>query len=871
MKKFLSLVFATMLVGQVSAVYNYDFVFECDDGQVLYYQITSNNEPYTVEVTYPRRQYSNYYYNYGKPTGNLTIPETVTLDDITYLVTGVSDYAFYGCSGLTSITIPQSVSTIGSKAFYDCSSFNSIVIACDADFSNAELCFIKDDYKYMVLNKTMVKIVANAYSGDIVIPENVIAGNEFIVTSIGDRAFFECSGLTSISIPDGVISIGADAFYNCTSLTSLSIPNTIKSIECCNRNTADGNQSAFYGCVNLDYKVYDNGFYIGNNENPYLVLVKAKKQSVASCTIHENCKIINADAFYNCNELTEISIPDSICYIGYGAFLRCNGLQKTEFTSIENLCKIKFDTFGRPHSDNLYINGEIINNLIIPNSITSIGDYTFSGCNKLTSVILHDSISNIGRSAFGGCSGLTSIKIPNSVITIGDQAFEYCTGLTTITIPESVISIGNSAFYESNLTSITIPESVTSIGGSAFRYCKHLKTVVLKSAARIDYNVFEYCDSIETLFYNNSEIKNTYITKLKTFIIGDSAKTINCGTMSIGKVVCMASVPPAFENDPFSEIDTIYVPAKSVDTYKSAAIWKYKEIMPFGIVKAISADNTKGTVLGDSLLLIDKTLTFRAISTNDYHFVKWSDGNTDNPRSYSVASDTSFSAIFEAHTVVTDTAVPATCTTTGLTEGSHCSVCGKVLVSQTETPMIEHIVVTDTAIAATCTATGLTEGSHCSVCGTTIIAQTETPMAAHTVVTDAAVPATATTDGLTEGSHCSVCGKVIVAQTIIPALGEQGSNENQVGNNEGGNENQGGNENNPATAVAESAANAINIYATGNTIVVENATDEIRVYNAMGALVGRDAINRVRTEIHVNGTGVYIVKTGGVVKRVMVN
>ena len=252
-----------------------------------------------------------------------------------------------------------------------------------------------------------------------------------------------------------------------------------------------------------------------------------------------------------------------------------------------------------------------------------------------------------------------------------------------------------------------------------------------------------------------------------------------------------------------------------------------------------------------------------ASPTDGYHFSKWSDGNTDNPRIYSTMSDTSFMAIFEAHNVVTDAADAATCTKKGLTEGSHCSVCGKVLVAQTETPMIEHTAVTDAAVAATCTKKGLTEGSHCSVCNAVLVAQDIIPALGHTIVVDTAVAATTTETGLTEGSHCSVCGEIIIAQTVIAMLDSSG--ENQGGNNEGGNEI------NPATVISDNTANAIKIYANGSSIVVENATDEIRVYNAMGALVGRDAINRVRAEIPVNGTGVYLVKVGNVAKRVMVN
>ena len=123
------------------------------------------------------------------------------------------------------------------------------------------------------------------------------------------------------------------------------------------------------------------------------------------------------------------------------------------------------------------------------------------------------------------------------------------------------------------------------------------------------------------------------------------------------------------------------------------------------------------------------------------------------------------------HTVVEDAAVPATCTATGLTAGSHCSVCGETIVAQTVVPATGHTVVEDAAVPATCTATGLTAGSHCSVCGETIVAQTVVPATGHTAVEDAAVPATCTETGLTAGSHCSVCGETIVAQTVVPALG----------------------------------------------------------------------------------------------------
>ena len=273
--------------------------------------------------------------------------------------------------------------------------------------------------------------------------------------------------------------------------------------------------------------------------------------------------------------------------------------------------------------------------------------------------------------------------------------------------------------------------------------------------------------------------------------------------------------------------------------------------------------------------------------------VKFTPEDTAN---YKVVEGIEVKAVKAAHTAVSDTAVAATCTESGLTEGSHCSVCHTVLVAQEVIPAGHKAdsVVFENIVAATCTAAGSKDSVvYCSVCKAEVSRTKVTlPATGHTVVVDSAVAATATTDGLTEGSHCSVCGETIVAQEVIPATGEQGGeengneggNENNGGNNQGGNENNGGNENEggnenqggentePATAIADDAAPAVNIYAYQNIIVVENATDEIYVYNAMGTLVYRDAARHVATTatITVNGQGVYIVKTGNVAKRVMI-
>jgi hypothetical protein len=716
MKRLFTILFATMLAGQALA---YDF----QSGD-LYYNITSDS---TVEVTY------QYFYRYDNYSGVTTvvIPETVTFNGIEYSVISIGDVAFYRCSSLTSIYIPNSITAIGGGAFVDCrnlqySEYNNALYLGNTE--NPYLALINaqsTDIISCVINSNCKLISYGALSGcsglaTVTIPNSV--------TSIGSSAFSGCSGLTSVTIPNSVTSIGIEAFGGCSGLTSINIPNSVTSIgshafsECRgltsvtipNSVTSIGIE-AFYGCNNIDYNLFDNAYYIGNEENPYIILMQSKTKNIEACEINSSCLFINAYAFNDCNKLTEITIPESILGIDIGAFGGCYNLKKAKYASIESLCQICNNGFNPLYyAHNLYINNEFIQDLIIPDKVTHIGDRAFAGGN-FQSVTIPNTIKSIGEYAFLGCSSLTSVTIPNSVIgSIGHCAFDGC--------------------Y--NLVSVSIGNGIDSIGEYAFNDCGGIKTFIIGCSVQ---SFSDYAFSL-----------------IKKY-----------GPCSANLVVSFNYNPPTLVEDLFSNANTIFVPAEAVETYKSAPVWKRKEILPFYRVKVTSADITTGTVQGDSLLLGDNSAIITAIPTEGYHFVKWSDGNTDNPRSYSTKRDTSFTAIFESHTVVAD----------------------------------------------------------------------------------AAVAATATESGLTEGSHCSVCGKIIVAQEVIPALGGQGS----------------------VTTASESAANTINIYAHGKTIVIENATEEICVYDAMGALVGRDAACRVRTEIPVNGTGVYIVKTSGVVKRVMVN
>ena len=319
----------------------------------------------------------------------------------------------------------------------------------------------------------------------IVIPS---AYNGLPVTAIENYAFRNCSSLTSITIPDGVTSIGIYAFEGCSSLTSATIGRGVTSIR----------QYVFRNCSSLtSITIPDSVTSIGN-------YAFEGCSSLESVTIGNGVTSIGNYAFEGCASLESVTIGNGVTYIGNYAFRNCSSIKSVYITDIAAWCNINFTTgTSNPlyYTANLYLNGELVTELIIPDGVTSISKHAFGNCSSLTSVTIPDSVTVIGSYIFENCASLESVTIGNGVTSISFAAFQGCSSLTSITIPDSVNYIGNYAFAVcSSLTSINIPDNVTSIDFSAFNGCSSLESVTIgNGVTSIGNFAFNGCSSLTSI------------------------------------------------------------------------------------------------------------------------------------------------------------------------------------------------------------------------------------------------------------------------------------------------------------------------------------------------------------------------------------
>jgi len=530
----------------------------------LYYNLDDENQ--TAEVTYETRWSGN---NYAALTA-LSIPSAVEYNDVSYSVTRIGEDAFASCTTLTAVTIPDGITTIGSWAFSNCTSLASIDIpnsvssinsyafqSCEAltsivipeSISEISYCMFAycTNLSSVILPKSLTKIGNSAFNmcqalTSMEIPMGVSDIDAYAfdrcsglvsvtlpasLTSIGNYAFRDCSSLAGITIPDGVQTIGENAFYDCRALTSVDIPQSVTSIGC----------GAFTACEKLSAINVDtnNASYCSEDG----VLFKKDKTSLIQCpagkkgtfVIPEGVSAIWAYAFWGCTGISSITVPESVASIGAMAFANC----KFENVYINNLTAwLGIDFYAREANplhcaEHWYLNEQESSHVIIPDGITTIKQYAFSGFNGLRAITIPISLTHISYYAFQWCDSLqnvyitdidawckiefdssdsnplryahnlyinnqktTELIIPGTVEMVGNYTFQEFKGITSLTLSEGVRTVGESSFSRCiNLSSITLPQSLSSIGAQAFYDCTGVTTLTVPdNVTEIEYEAF---------------------------------------------------------------------------------------------------------------------------------------------------------------------------------------------------------------------------------------------------------------------------------------------------------------------------------------------------------------------------------------------
>src|SRR5574344_1052804 len=573
-------------------------------------------------------------------TTSITIPATVTSNNVTYNVTSIGGNAFNGCSGLTtfdisgatnlttigafafyssgltSVTIPASVTSIGESAFSLCSKLASI------DLSKATALQAIGDFAFQ--NSIAATFITTTGSPATAVKYNAL-------TSIGEHAFQLCKGLTTFDISGAtnLTAIGADAFFYCTGLTSITIPSSVTSIgdlafyNCSGLNNLDISGatnlttigvSAFRNCSAATFITttpspatavkYDAltsiGAYAFNSCSGLTTfdlsgatnLTTIGEYAFRSCSgltsviIPSSVTSIGNYTFDGCSGLTSVTIPASVTSIGDKAFNDCSGLTSIDLSKATGLQTIGASAFKHCSAAKFITTTGTPATQVKYNTLTSIGDNAFSGC-KLTSFDISGAtnLTTIGEYAFSSCSGLTSVTIPASVTSIENYTFYNCTGLTSVTIPASVTSIGNYAFSScSNLTSVTIPASVTSIGERAFYNCPHLTSVTIPaSVTSIGNSAFFSCTRLSTVY-----LEPTTPPSLGTDIFAYCNKNIkfyiNDGTTGKAHISAYISATSAWTSGKIIDSNAVpYLPKKVTEAKVATLYLPYEVDIPEGI------------------------------------------------------------------------------------------------------------------------------------------------------------------------------------------------------------------------------------------------------------------------------------------------
>lgn len=553
-------------------------------------------------------------------SGDVVFPETVWYNGEAYTLVGIEQDSFSCCSDLISIELPNTVLEIKPRAFNNCPSLSSVKL------------------------------------GDSVI-------------TIGAQAFYNCSSLSSVKLSDNLITIGEQAFRYCTQIEELVLPRTVVSVGFEAFPTPSYNdralrKTAYPATINNPFRtnnsiaypmdaVFEDGvIYSATKDRIYFVSLYKEGYFETPATV----KLIGENAFEECAGVTGIFLPAIVEEIQSDAFKGCTALSRLDIEDLTSYLKICYGSrYSNPiyFTANLYLDGEEVTDLKIPESITELKDYALYGFKGMKTIEIPTSVTSIGKYALGCCTMLLTLEIPSSVTSLGENmiyqsnslmhltlpdklkvvpanSFRDCEGKLEIIIPDSVEEIENNAFTScSNIQSIKFGNSVRKIGKEAFYGAISLKTLILpESLQEIGQNAFDRLESLEELVIPNSvttigSFAFAYCSNLKSLEIGNSVAKIppycfhNCPKLEsvtfgshvkyieyafgsderIFDIYLIPLTPPEPTTsrifDPLVlNRSTLYVPEESYDLYANHSYWgQFYDIVPakIGAVEDVEA------------------------------------------------------------------------------------------------------------------------------------------------------------------------------------------------------------------------------------------------------------------------------------------
>lgn len=595
--------------------------------------------------------------------------KTVSIADS---VQRIRSSAFRGCESLQQVVIPGKVTEIAGSVFYGCKALKNVVIPAGVTKIGDSAFYGCESLEEITIPAGVTEIGYSAFSSCKNLKEIVIPAG---VTTIENSTFNYCSALESVTLPQGITSIGSNVFYNCDNLETLQIPSTVTSI----------GSYAFQNCDGLTTLTLPAG------------LTRISSQLFEKCTALTEVTIPNAvtsigdKAFNGCTALRKINVPGSVTTIGKEAFYDCRALE--EVTLSEGVASI---------GDNIFFNCTSLKEITVPGTVTAIPRYAFYSCRGLTKVTLSEGVASIGYGAFEYCSDLKEITLPDSLTAMESYAFYYCSALTDVTIPDKVTTISDYAFYNCRkLEALVIPDSITAIGGSAFYSCDALtKVTIPDSVTTLGSSVFSSCDSLEeiTIPGSISSIPSSVVSSCKALAkvtIGDGVTSIASSAFSGCDALPEITIPASIAtlgNNAFNSCEGL------------------KQVIFTGNAPAIGS-NAFGKVTADVYFPQDDETWTDAVMQNYGGELNWKRG------------------CIGGHTPAVTPAVEPSCSAVGLTEGSHCSACGMILVKQDEIPTLPHSYGRPSfqwtedgkcSATVTCSGCGGTDSKDCTVTSTAV-------------------------------------------------------------------------------------------------------------------------------------------------------